>query len=243
MYICTMEVQNKSGVYILFATDTKEIYVGSSKNLRRRMIVHKSNFKKNNKEKGCTQLMGKNVQFIALEYTQDYTQREQWWIETFRKLESYKLVNVFDADRKNSNVTSNFRNKMSKIRKEKWKDPEYRKHILSKSEATRFTPERLNKPLILFSKDGQRYIRTCASAKEAAELYDFSKVSVAAAARGKYRNKHIYKDIIWIYEEVLYKLDELLETHHELRAISSEAWECYKSTKNVQRLTSEQAKQ
>lgn len=64
--------------------------------------------------------------------------------------------------------------------------------------------------------------------------------SISTAARGKYRGKFIYKKTIWIYKQlVLFKLDELLETHQELRAISSEAWEAIKSTMNVQRLTDE----
>ena len=63
------------------------------------------------------------------------------------------------------------------------------------------------------------------SAKILGQMLNLPKSIVSNCARGAYRNKFKYKDYIFIYDEkrVLYKLDELLEAHQELRVISSQA--------------------
>ena len=96
-----------SGVYCLRAADCGFIYTGSSKDIKHRYSVHISS---------------------------NLFEREQYWIGFYKNQSVWKLVNVFDADREDSSVPDSFRNKMSLIRKEKWKDEEYRKSQLKRLE-------------------------------------------------------------------------------------------------------------
>lgn len=240
-------LSHKSGVYCLIVREEKIIYIGSSKNLSKRRAIHKYSIKIKDHQRGCSRIIessekGYKVIFKVLELCENYEEREQFWINFYNTSKDLELINVFDAERKNSAITKEFRDKMSDIRKEKWKDSNYREERLKSLLKTSFTSEDLSKKVHVFTKNGD-YISTYYSAKEASEVLELSQSSVSSASRGKYRNLFLHKNRIFVYNEVLYKLDELLETHQELRAISSEAWETCKSTKNVQRLTSEQSKQ
>lgn len=242
-----MKIPHKPGVYCLKAHNSKLIYIGSSKNVGRRKNIHMYSIRKNLIDKGCKAIidayfLGDYVSFEVIELCENYLDREQFWLEFYTNQNEFSLINVFDADRNNSKVPNGFREKMSAIRTEKWKDPKYRNTMLDKISKTHFTSEQLSKVVHHFSSSGD-YLGTYFSAKTAAILLGILSSCVSGAARGKFGNSFKYKNSLFIYDEVLYKLDELLETHQELRAISSEAWEACKSTKNVQRLMSEQSMQ
>lgn len=170
---------------------------------------------------------GDEVVFEVIEYCNNYIDREQYWIDFYKQQDSYKLVNQFDAERTGTSVTDSFRATMGNVLKKRWENSDYRNSTIEKLKPTMFTAESLSKTVHSFNLDG-RHLETYKSAKEAAYFLKYSAISVAAAARGKYRNKFIFKQKIFIYNEVLYKLDELLETHPELRVISSQAWEACK---------------
>lgn len=239
-----MKTPYLSGVYCLKAVNSKLIYIGSTNSLGKRKTVHMYNIRRYATEKGCKSIMdayyaGDFIEFEVIEICDNYTEREQYWIEFYRKQDTYKLVNQFDAERQNSRIKDSFREKMSQVLKERWKNPEYRKIKTGQNRKTQFSSERLSKVVHLFTLEGE-YCKSYNSAKSAAFDLKLSKQSVCAAARGKYRGKFTHKRWIFVYDEVLNKLDELLEAHQELRVISSEAREAINSTVNVQRLTSEQ---
>jgi hypothetical protein len=239
-----MKIPQAPGVYCLKAMDSKLIYIGSTNNLYKRKSVHLSQIKMSNVEKGCKSMIdaynsGDFVIFELIELCDNYLEREQYWLDFYKGQDTYELVNRFDADRNNSSTTQHFRDRMSQVLTKRWEDPVYKVAQLKAGEDTRFTPERLNKPVLQLLVTGT-LVEEFPSAKKAAELSGYSSISISAAARGDYRGSFKYKGTIYIYKQlVLDKLDELLETHQELRAISSEAWEAIKSTMNVQRLTSE----
>lgn len=226
------------GVYCLKAVNSKLIYIGSSQDIKHRKIMHLYNIRRNITNHGCkaiidaVRLDNDIIEFSIIEQCENYLEQEQYWIDFYRNQKVFTLVNTFDADRVNSIVPQSFKDKMSDIRKEKWKDEEYRNTTLDRLKATEFTAERLNKLVFCFDLSG-RPIKAFKSAKEAAWYFNYSAISVSSTARGSYRGKFKYKDKIFIYGvRVLDKLDELLETHQELRAISSEVWEtCIKYQK------------
>lgn len=243
-----MKVPHRAGVYCLKAHNSRLIYIGSTNNLARRQAVHLYQIRKNDRKKGCITMIeafinGDYVNFEVIEICDNYLEREQHWINIYKLDNSFKLVNQFDANREGGKSTQEFKEKQSEARRKLWQKPEYREKMLEKFKGTYLTAERLNKEVYTFNAITGRYLGKYISGKEAAKVLNLLPQSLNAAARGKYINKFVLKDKIFIYREVLYKLDELLEAHQELRVISSEAWERWKSTMNVQRLTSEQAKQ
>lgn len=218
-----------SGVYCIKTLDTKLIYIGSSKNIHQRIALHKSAFKKKDLRRGTTAFFDspkEKIVFSLLEECPNYLEREQYWIDFYRNQDVYRIVNVFDADRCNSTCSKEFKDKMSQIRKEKWKDPTYRENTLKKILPTMFTIERLNKKVHVYTAQGiyKGYFK---SAKSTAIEMGVNPISIAASARGQFKNKFKHKNFIFIYEQVrvLNKLSELLELHQELRTISSQAWE------------------
>lgn len=173
-------------------------------------------------------IAGDEIVFEVIEYCDNYLEREQYWIDFYKQQDSYSIVNQFDADRNGSSVTDAFRGTMSKVLQERWQDENYRSTTIERLKPTMFTSERLSKPVHVFLQSSGDFINTYKSAKDAAYHLGGSPTSTAAAARGAYRNTFIYQHGIYIYNAVLYKLDELLETHPELRVISSQAWEACK---------------
>lgn len=243
-----MSVPQQPGVYLLRASKTKIIYIGSTNNLSKRRAVHMYSIKNNLINIGCKPMidayfLGDYVSFEVIEICNNYLEREQYWLNFYKNDVTYKVINVFDADRNKSTIPKAFRTKMSKIREEQWKDPLYRSQQLENLKSTQFKAEDKNKIVHQFDKKG-KYIKTFESAKTASILLNLNRISLSTAARGDYMYNFIYKDWIFVYDGVLNKLDELLETrplrYKGLRAISSEALENCKSTMNVQRLIGEQ---
>lgn len=228
------KVFQKPGVYCLKAVNSKLIYIGSSDNLLVRRTVHFSNIKHQRINKGCKAMIdasinGDEIVFEVIEYCDSYIDREQYWINFYKQQDSYRLVNQFDAERNGSSIPDSFRATMSSVLKDRWKDSNYRSIAIERLKPTMFSAETLSKVVHVFNSDGKHW-RSYRSAKEAAYYEKESPVSVAAAARGKYRGKFTLKQRIFIYNVmVLNKLDELLEAHPELRVISSQAWEACKS--------------
>lgn len=186
-------IENNSGVYALKVYSRNLIYIGSSKQMRIRKNLHFSALRKNDKKRFIEEFLdafnnNEDIKFEILEICENYLEREQYWIDYYRNSE-FKVVNVFDADRKGSLVSDEFKLKMSSIRKDKWKDSNYREKTLEKILKTSF-------------KKGCKGIRsrtTCAklntgeikefeSAKEAALFYDLKSGSVVMSIR---RNKFI----------------------------------------------------
>ena len=208
----------KSGVYALKAHQSKLIYIGSTSNLRVRKNIHFYHIRIKDKHKGCKAIIesseqGDSITFEVLEVCDNYLQQEQYWIDFFKNQEVFKVVNTFEAKREGSKYPDSFVTKMSNIRKEKWKDLQYRELMLNKLKATQFSPQRLNKKVLCFNTDGL-LLYEFESASKAAETLKLNKVSLSAAARGDFRNSHKYKNFVFYYE-VLYKSDKLLE-HPEM---------------------------
>lgn len=222
------------GVYCLKTLNSKLIYIGSSQDTQHRKVLHFYNIRNSIIKHGCKAIIeainlnNDTAEFSLLERCDNYLEQEQYWIDFYRNQNVFTLVNVFDANREDSSIPQAFRDKMSTIRKERWEDPIYRKEMLIKLKSTQFTSDSLSKIVFSFELDGTP-IKVFPSAKQAAWHFGFSIASVSSAARGKYRGKYKCKGKIFIYKiRVLDKLDELLETHQELRAISSEVWETCK---------------
>lgn len=240
-----MAIPNKPGVYLLKALNNKLLYIGSTNSLQNRRTSHMSSIKKGNAQKGCSRMIeayyaGDFVTFEVIEICDNYVEREQYWLDFWRSEGTYQVINQFDADRRNSPSTDEFRAKMSEIRKTRWRDPVYRAHMTDTVLAKHhLTADRLSKPTHVFTRAGE-YVARFASALQAAAAMNYNKVSASSASRGMYNNRFLCREHIFIQERVLDKLDELLETHRELRAISSQAWEACNRTRKVQRLTDEQ---
>ena len=223
-----MKTTNKiTGVYCIKSLDYKLVYIGSSKDIKHRFSTHKYAIKKKDSKRGIIRLFeSKQIILEILEITENLLEREQYWIDFYKNQTVWEIINEFDANRNNSTVSDNFRKKMSVIRKEKWKNKEYADKILKSSLKSRFTAERLNKRVHIYLKNGV-YKGYIDSAKKTSEVLNLNIISTASASRGNFRNSFKYKDFLFVYEQirVLYKLDELLELHQELRTISSQAWE------------------
>lgn len=240
-----MKVPYLPGVYCMKAVNSKLIYIGSSNNIGKRKIVHMYHIRHYKTEKGCKEIMdayhsGDYVEFEVIELCNNYLEREQYWLDFYKGQDHYKLINQFDAIRGGSKSTNDFKLKMSEVMKDRWLNPEYRKTMSEKLKKTQLTSESLSKKVHAFTTSGI-YIGAFYSAKAAAYFLSVSQEGLSAAARGKFRGTRKIKNMLFVYDEVLDKLDELLEAHQELRVISSEAWEAAKSSTNVQRLMSEQA--
>lgn len=141
-----MKIPYKPGVYCLKALNSKIIYIGSSKSLGIRRNVHKSQLKNLDRNRGCSRMInahlsGDQVVFEVLEICDNFLEREQYWIEFYKGQNVYSLINKFDADRKDSRVSDEFREKMSSEMKRRWKDPSYRATKLKQNKATQFKPE------------------------------------------------------------------------------------------------------
>lgn len=212
------------GIYCLKADKEKLIYIGSSKNMGIRRNLHKSHIKKRDRVRGCIQMIeaverGNNISFEVIEFTSDLINKEQYYINLFRNTDQgFIIVNTFDAERDNSGIQNSFRNKMSIA---KGAHPDYKKNIH------------------IFKETGE-YLNSYYSTREAAKEVPIHNTTIAYVARGVGKSGYRYQSFIIVNSGVLSKLDELLETHQELRAISSQAWKSLKSTMKVQRLIGEQ---
>ena len=119
------------------------IYIGSSSNIKHRYTLHLLAIKKSDTKRYVRLLHdlyheGHLLELVVLELCEDIVVREQYWLNFYKNDVSYRVINVFDADRKNSSITEEFREKMSAIRKEKWKDQSYRQQQLEKLKPTQF---------------------------------------------------------------------------------------------------------
>lgn len=131
-----------NGVYAIEAIQSKIVYVGSSNNVQLRMNLHRAAIKKADKKRMCKALYdavqnGDTLQYVILEKCDNYLEREQYWISYLRS-NGFNVVNVFDANRNQSQVPQAFRDKMSSVLKERWKDPEYREPTLERLKPTQF---------------------------------------------------------------------------------------------------------
>lgn len=237
-------MKNKiSGVYSLKALNKKLIYIGSTQDLTHRKATHMYAIRISDKSRGCAAMIeaseeGDFVEFETLEITEDLFSREQYWIDFYKNQDVYELINRFDADRVGGKANDVFKNKLSEVRRNKWKEEEYRNNTVERLSKHSFANGQLNKKVHQFTLSGE-YTATFESVKAAAIYIGANQITLSATSRGIKTFKH--KGFIFIYDEVLNKLGELLELHHELRTISSEAWEACKNTTNVQRLIDEQS--
>jgi hypothetical protein len=220
-------IPQKAGIYALVSLKANLIYIGGTRNLQVRKNLHTSTIRGNDAERGCKPMVeahhdGDEITFGVLEICDNIEEREQYWIEYYRDAPPLRLVNVFDATRSGSSVPEDFRSKLSVIRKEKWKDPEYRQKTTDRLRVTQFTAEQLSKPVLVFGEGGD-FKGLWPSARGAAAACGCHPTSVSAAARGDFGGKFKHKGYIFMYLWVLYKLGELLETHQYLRAISNQS--------------------
>lgn len=202
-------MESKSGVYAIKLNPEKLVYIGSTSSLRLRKNNHTSCIKRRDRAKGCEAIIdavqrGNYYKFIILEYVEieKLEQREQYWINQFKLEGRWKVINTFDATRKSSKITEESR--------------------IKRSNAKRTIFSTFN--IFIFDLQGN-FINAYISTRQAASALSIPKTGVAAASKGHWRYKYQYKNYIIINYGVLYKLDELLETHQILRAISSEAKE------------------
>lgn len=130
------------GVYAIESSISKIVYIGSSANVQLRMNLHKSAIKRADVKRYCKALYdavmsGEVLTYVILEECSNYLEREQYWIDLC-KTKGFNIINVFNADRKDSLVPDEFRNKMSAILTERWKEPIYRTDTLERLKATQF---------------------------------------------------------------------------------------------------------
>ena len=118
---------NPAGVYCLKTVKTKLVYIGSSKRMLSRWVLHRQGIRNGDTDKTCQRIIdaiyneGDNCTFEILEECTNLEEREQYWLDYFKKDTEYTLVNVFDAKRLGTNVPDDFRKKMSEVRKE-WEE-------------------------------------------------------------------------------------------------------------------------
>lgn len=165
--------ENNSGVYALKIETRKLIYIGSSKQMRIRKNLHFSALRKNDKKRFVKEFLEafnnkEEIKFEVLEICNNYLEREQYWIDYYKNSE-FRVVNIFNANRNGSPVSEEFKSKMSLIRKDKWKDSNYRDETLKRILKTSF-------------KKGCKGIRskvTCAKL-ETGEIKEFESATQAA---------------------------------------------------------------
>lgn len=138
-----MRIPYVAGVYCLKALNSKLIYIGSSKSLGIRRNVHKSQLKNQDKKRGCSRMIeahlaGDQIEFEVVEICENFLEREQYWLDFYRKQDVYNIINRFDADRNGSQVSDEFRDKMSSAMKKNWENPEYRKLKIEQNRPTMF---------------------------------------------------------------------------------------------------------
>lgn len=131
------------GVYMIKAINSNIVYIGSSKNMQQRRNIHLSCIRREDTKRYCKALHeafvnGDILEFTILELCDNYLEREQFYIDLYYEDSTVKLANVFDADRINSGASQEFRDKMSAIRKEQWRNLEYRKMKLESYKGTQF---------------------------------------------------------------------------------------------------------
>jgi len=131
-----------SGVYKIVCNHTGKIYVGSSKNMKARFSVHKSDLKRgkhgNPHMKEMYEKYGiNNFKLEILENCNEsiLKEREQFWID---KLKSYDDLIGFNVHKFSTHKKSiikiwedpSYKKKMSEKHKKRWKDPEFREKNL-----------------------------------------------------------------------------------------------------------------
>lgn len=86
-----------SGIYALFNEVTRSLYVGSSSCLSKRIKTHSSNItKRSHHNDELNSWLVEDVVVIELEHCKPATllQREQYWIDTLRKCDTFQLANI-----------------------------------------------------------------------------------------------------------------------------------------------------
>lgn len=205
------ETYYKSGVYALKAVNSNLIYIGSTNCFKNRKNLHISSLRKKDEKRCVIEFLkpfenGDTIKFEILEVCENYLEKEQTWIDFYKNHPIIKLVNVFDADRKNSVVSDNFKHKMSNVLKTRWKDSDYKKNTIERLKKTQFIKgqKSLNsKSTMAILSDGKH--KEFNSAKLAADYFNLKPATVVAAIN----NNRLCKGIKFYYKRVLDKEEEL----------------------------------
>jgi hypothetical protein len=192
----------KSGVYALIATETNKIYIGSTKCFKTRKNNHMSALRRGDVKKCVSNFLeiyktGELIEFQILEVCNNYIDREQYWIDFYKNHPTLKLVNVFDAKREESFVPDTFKDKMSNVLKNRWKDNNYRSNTIDRLMKTAYKKgdsSKRCKATIAKLPDGT--ILEFPSAKLAADHFNFSSKHVIVYIS----RKKVYKTILFCYK-------------------------------------------
>ncbi len=205
------ETYYKSGVYALKAVNSNLIYIGSTNCFKNRKNIHMSSLRKKDEKRCVIEFLkpfesGDIIEFEILEVCENYLEKEQIWIDFYRNHPTLKIVNVFDANRKNSTVLDTFKHKMSDVLKTRWKNSDYKKTTIERLKKTQFIKgqKSLNsKSTMAILSDGTH--EEFDSAKLAADYFKIKPATVVAAIN----NNRLCKGILFYYKRVLDKEEEL----------------------------------
>jgi hypothetical protein len=99
-----MELLNKPGIYLIYNLENQRVYVGQSKNVRRRLNAHRSclllgNHKNNYLQRAFDKYGEDKFVFRSVEYceVENLTEREEYWIGRFNSMSTSRGYNLSRA--------------------------------------------------------------------------------------------------------------------------------------------------
>lgn len=120
------------GIYLI-ASPSGKVYVGQSRNLRKRLMEHRRLLNKNQHknihlQNSYNKYHGEGFFSIILEYTNDtskLTEMESWWMKKFNSFHS-GFNQTIAADASGTKRSEETRDKISKITSRNWESEEFR---------------------------------------------------------------------------------------------------------------------
>jgi group I intron endonuclease len=192
----------KSGVYALIAVESNKIYIGSTKCFKTRKNNHMSSLKRGDIKKCVSNFLelyrtGELIEFQILEVCDNYVDREQYWIDFYKRHPTLELVNIFDAKRENSFIPDSFRDKMTNVLKDRWKNDNYRNNTINRLMKTAYKKGDISKRCkITFAELLDGTILEFSSAKLAADHFNFPSKDVVTYIN----RKKAYKTVLFYYK-------------------------------------------
>ena len=131
-----MEILNKSGIYLIYNLANQRVYVGQSRNVKRRLNCHKaclrhSNHSNEHLQRAFSKYGEDKFVFRSVEYceVENLTEREEYWIGQFSSMNPNRSYNLLRA-KTNGGHSEETRAKMSAANKGKPKSEEHRAKMI-----------------------------------------------------------------------------------------------------------------
>lgn len=221
-------LKGKSGVYQIRNLQNNHVYVGSSKNLLDRYKFHFSTLKNNKHENPYLQSAynkygRKNFIYEIIEFCEQ-EQRfnvEQYWIDKFYGNNCYNInkdaTNPPDCTGKKHVFTEEHRKNISKAQKERYKNPEVRKHLSLIRKGKHLGADHANSKPVICLETGKEY----AAVSEASRETGYCSSDISACCRGQHKYN---KGNHWLFKEDYDKLskneiDEILFTFNDCQQV------------------------